>query len=294
MSMRQNAWQLLRRILSSYVFLAGVGAILGIFIFGAYVGKPKVGVITVPSTVLDTRSVADITPLLRYAREQRDIKAVVMKLDSPGGTVISSEEFFYHMLATREEKPVVVAVDGIAASGGYYAAMGANYIYVKPTSFVGSVGALQFLPRSLPPPEELNFTGPAKLTGGTRRDFLNMLEEIKEAFAAVVLSQRGDRLLISKEELVSARIFSGSEAVRNGMVDAIGTEIDAIRKAAELAKLRRYAVVDVNAKVAQEAPDVGGQDTVVPGLPQRVYRTPQELLEDARFPYMYYLFLERP
>ena len=291
----QTAINWAKVVFRSYLFLALVGALLGIFIFVGLVGRPKVGVINIPYTVLSSGSVADITTMLRYAREQGDIKAVVMNLNSPGGSVVSSEEFFFQMLETRQKKPVVVAVDGIAASGGYYAAMGANYVYVKPTSFVGSVGALIFLPKPFRFPEELFSTGPFKLTGGSRQDFVRLLEEIKESFAAVVLSQRGERLRMSKDELVSARIYSGSDAFRKGMVDAIGTEDDAIRKAARLAGLRTYKIVDVNAEVARLRKEgkgrYGAEATL---LPRQQYSTPDELLADARFPYMYYLFLERP
>ena len=291
----QTASHWAKVVFRSYLFLALVGALLGIFIFVGFVGKPKVGVITIPFAVLSSESVADITAMLRYAREQRDIKAVVMKLNSPGGSVVSSEEFFFQMRETRAKKPMVVAVDGIAASGGYYAAMGANYVYVKPSSFVGSVGALFFLGPPSRPPEDLLSTGPFKLTGGSRQDFIRILEEIKEAFAAVVLAERGERLRMSKDELVSARIYTGSEAVRRGMVDAIGTEDDAIRKAARLAGLRTYKIVDVNAEVARLREEGKGRyGAEAAQLPVQQYSTPEELLADARFPYMYYLFLERP
>lgn len=291
----RRAAQWSRVALYSYVFLGVIGAVLGILLFGAFDQKPHIGVITILDTPLSTQSVSDITAMLQYARERRDIKAVVLKLDSPGGSVISSEEFYFQMFETRKQMPVVVAVDNIAASGGYYAAMGANYIYVKPTSFVGSVGALIFLSDPLPPIEGLFSTGPFKLTGGKKRDFINLLEEIKEAFAAVVISERGDRLRLSKEELVSARLYTGSEAFRLGLVDAIGTEIDAIRKAADLAGVRNYKVVDVNTAVARlRAENSGGDQSSLVRLPRQEYKTAQELLANARFPFMYYLFLERP
>jgi len=218
------------------------------------------------------------------------MKAVVVRLNSPGGTLAGSEGVFLTFAEVRRHKPVVVAVDDMAVSGGYLAALGANAIYVKPMSLVGNVGAIFYLPRDIGRPlEDVVATGPFKTEGASYRMYVNLLEMVKEAFWATVQSQRGERLRLSREEVLTGRIFSGVEAVRFGLADAIGGVADAIHGAARMAGLRRYRVVDVNAEVArlQGRRDAG----YTLSSPPR-YHSVDEFLASPRFPYIYYLYVE--
>ena len=110
-------------------------------------------------------------------------------------------------------------MNDLVASGGYMMSLGANYTFAKPSSFVGNIGVIL---SPVPPlvPSRLNerdaFTGPFKLNGGSRRDFIRMTDQLKQAFGLLVRAQRGDRLHISQEELLSGRIYSGIESVRLG------------------------------------------------------------------------------
>ncbi|GBD10698.1 Protease 4 [bacterium HR23] len=286
-------WQWAKTVFLSYPFLGLVGAVLGLWAFFT-VGRgiPKVGVITIPYTILYAETAVDIASKVLYARERPDIKAVVVRLDSPGGTVSASEEVFLQFAELRQRKPLVVAVDDLAASGCYMAVLGANYVFVKPTSFVGNVGAIFLLPRDIGRPiEDLVTTGPFKAEGASYRMYVNMLEMIKEAFWTAVQSQRGERLRLSREEVLTGRVYLGMEAVRYGLADEVGTVSDAIRKAAQLAGLRRYTVVDVNAEMARLHPQGGAGYTLdAPGTPK--YQTVHALLSHARFPYIYYLYVE--
>lgn len=283
-----------KRLFLSYPFLGLVGAILGQWAFFTLGGGiPKVGVITIPYTILYSETAADIVSKVLYARERPDIKAVVVRLDSPGGGVAASEEVFLQFAELRQRKPLVVAVDDLAASGGYLAALGATYIYVKPTSFVGNVGAVFFLPRDIGRPlEDIVATGPFKVEGASYRMYVNILEMVKEAFWETVQSQRGERLRLSREEVLTGRLFLGMEAVRYGIADEIGSASDAIRKAAALAGLRRYQVVDVNAAVERlRQAGGGGYALNTPSGPPR-YQSVRDFLASARFPYIYYLYVE--
>ena len=163
-----------------------------------------------------------------------------------------SENLYLRMLKLRERKPVVVSTGSTAASGGYMAAVAANYIYVKPTSFVGNVGVVFVESRPSTPDERLIYTGPAKLTGSAGRTFTAMTEIMKDYFIQIVMSQRGDRLSVGPDELAKGRLYLGAEGVRIGLVDAIGTDLDAIEKAAELAGVSHYDMVDVNEQVLRE------------------------------------------
>ena len=243
-------WRGITRWYVSSLLFAAVGVALGyVIFFNVSPGKPQIGIIDIPFTTISDDSAFAIGEMLDFTSRTDSIKGVVIRLNSPGGGAAASEQLFLKTLSLRERKPVVVVAQDIVASGGYMWAMGSNYIYAKPTSFVGSVGAVFFLPKPDRPPEELMFTGPAKLTGGSQRTFVGMLEMVKEAFVNTVVSQRGSKLKITPQELSEARIYPGMEAVRLGIVDAIGSDTDAIEKAASLAGISHYELVDVNSEV---------------------------------------------
>ncbi|MFQ5934102.1 MAG: S49 family peptidase [Dehalococcoidia bacterium] len=248
-----TVWEIAHRWYVSLLLAAGVGALIGYLVFFViFPGKPQIGIIDIPSVVLTQDSAFVITALLDHARKTDSIKAVVIGLDSPGGSSAASEQLFLEMRKLRQKKPVVIGVNGLAASGAYMVSLGANYTYAKPTSLVGSVGVAITSPGPLlpsAPSERLISTGPFKLSGGYRRQWIGLLDELKEAFVQMVLAERGDRLRMSAAEIADGRIYTGIEGVRIGLVDAIGTETDAIEKAASLAGVSRYDVVDVNAEV---------------------------------------------
>jgi ClpP class serine protease len=232
--------------------MAAVGLLVGYFIFfNLLPGKPQIGVITIPFTVINEDSAFVIGSYLEYARRQPQIKAVVVTLSSPGGGAASSEQLYIGSTKVREEKPIVMVLNSLVASGGYMMAMGANYTYVQTSSLVGNVGVISFAGPVLPsvPPEDLVVTGPSKLSGSTRREWIGMVDLLKQSFAQMVISERGDKLNITLEELTEGRLYAGVEAVKLGLADAIGDDTDAIEKAASLAGISNYELVDVNTEV---------------------------------------------
>ena len=229
-----------------------MGLLVGYFIFfNLLPGKPQIGVITIPFTVINEDSAFVIGSYLEYARRQPQIKAVVVTLSSPGGGAASSEQLYIGSTKVREEKPIVMVLNSLVASGGYMMAMGANYTYVQTSSLVGNVGVISFAGPVLPsvPPEDLVVTGPSKLSGSTRREWIGMVDLLKQSFAQMVISERGDKLNITLEELTEGRLYAGVEAVKLGLADAIGDDTDAIEKAASLAGISNYELVDVNTEV---------------------------------------------
>ena len=96
------------------------------------------------------------------------------------------------------------------------------------------------------------FSSPRKLDGGTRREWIASVDLLKEAFVRMVVSERGDRLRISGEELGEARLYPGLVAVRLGLADELGSYSDAVQKAAELAGISNYGFVDVNLETLRE------------------------------------------
>ncbi len=216
--------------------------------------KPNIGVIDIPFTVITDDSAYIITEYLNYARQDDSIKAVVIRLSTPGGGAASSERLYIETRRLRDEKPVVLVMGGMVASGGYMMAMGSNYSFAQSSSLVGNVGVITIagplIPRPLP--ESIVATGPQKLYGSTRRDWIGLADELKDTFAQMVIHERGDKLHITEAELTEGRLYAGIDAVRYGLADEIGGNSDAMAKAAELAGISNYGTVDVNAEVLRQ------------------------------------------
>jgi protease-4 len=185
---------------------------------------------------------------LRAVRRNDSVKAVVIRVNSPGGTVPATETIYYAVNRTAAEKPVVASVAGVAASGGYFGILPADYIYATPGSPVGSVGVIGLSPG----PDGVGtqiVSGADKRSGGTAADFRTQIESVKREFVATVVANRGDGLSLSPARLADAKIYIGAQAAENGLVDDVGSRADAVAHAADLAGLDSYAV--------QPAPDRG-------------------------------------
>ena len=245
-------------LINRYVFacaMAGLGIAGGVLIF-VYVfpGAPKIGVIDVPYTVINDNSAGMIVEYLDHARRDDSIKAVVIKLSSPGGGAAASERLYIETRKLREEKPVVIVMNGLVASGGYMMSMGASHTFAQTSSLVGNVGVVAFAGPLIPSfnSEEVVVTGPFKSAGSTRREWIGSVDFLKSAFAKMVVIERGDKMLISEDELAQGRIYMGLEATRLGLVDEIGGDSDAFEKAADLAGISNYGLVDVNLQVLKK------------------------------------------
>ena len=217
-------------------------------------GKASVGVIAIPPFIITENSSRLIMRHLDYARRDDNIQAVVISITSPGGGAAASEKLYLEVRKLREDKPVVIVMNGIAASGGYMMAMAGNQVYAQPSSLVGNVGVIvggiSTLP--FPPSERTVGTGPQKLSGSDRQHWFDMISRIHNSFISLVFDERGDRIRLTRAQLADGRLYTGVEAVEFGLADAIGSDSDAIAKAAELAGLSDYDVADVNLLVLRE------------------------------------------
>ncbi len=234
------------RLLGSYIGLAVMALIIGYVSFSLFIGPPKIGIVKISGFTLDQGTADKLSRLLKYAKDEKNIKAVVLELDSPGGEATATEEIYLSLLELRKEKPVVVSVDGSALSGGYYIAVASDFIYAKPTSLVGSIGVWMRIPGPERLQEDIMPSGPAKSTGGVRKKVASWLQMVAEGFLQAVIIQRGSNLRLTKEELSQAEIYIGTEALRYGLIDKIGSRSEAVEKAASLAGLRNYQEVDIN------------------------------------------------
>ncbi len=235
----------LRRWFTAIPFFILLGLIVGVVVAVPLVPSPKVATINISGTIFYQYEVDAVLDMLKRARLDNSIRAVVLRIDSPGGSASAVEQIYLDVLRLRQEKPVVTSIGTIAASGGYYVAAASNEIYAEPTSLVGSIGVWVSLPQREQLDEGLGTSGPFKATGFSHRQVVGTLEMVRQGFVGAVTSQRGDRLKLSEEEVSQARIYLGVESLRSGLIDNIGTVTAAAEKAADLAGLRNYQVVEI-------------------------------------------------
>lgn len=232
------------RLILSLLLVVAVPLALGFYLSSQLVNPPKVGVVRLSYDIF-SQSTMEISQQLAYARNDPSVKAVVLIINSPGGSAAYSEELFMDVRNTRHQMPVVASIDLVAASGAYYMAAAADEIYAKPTSAVGSIGVIAFLPGSVFIDEEMLTTGPYKAFGGTRDGMVRQIEMAKFSFLEAVAVGRGDRLNVSLDILSRAEIFTGVQAQQMGLVDGLISTDEAIQRAAALAGLSRYEVVEL-------------------------------------------------
>lgn len=240
-----NIRAVLRRASRSYVLFVAIGLVVGLAIapvaFQATGSDGTVAVVPLSGGITGATS-SSVGSMLEQAREDPDIDAVVIVANSGGGSAAASEELYLQTKRTAREMPVVASIDASAASGAYYTIAPSDVIYAKPASLVGSVGVLANAPQSVEPNELVGTTGSNKLSGFDDRSFYYLLENLGNSFYNAVETQRGDRLELSRSELAQAEIYSGTQAVENGMADRIGGRQAAVTAAAEEAGLNDYEV----------------------------------------------------
>jgi protease-4 len=217
---------------------------------GLWIGEilaPKPLVVWVPiDSDLDNVSTRIILEQLETLRQDRQVAGVVLAIDSYGGNVESGEQVHYSILRLRQEKPVVGAVQSRALSSAYMVAVATAPLYATSASSVGNVGTRIIRPGDAYFMTNEIYTGPYKLTGGSRFDHIRQLELITENFAALVDFQRKQAerpLQIDMAVLTQAKIYTGNEGWSLGLVDRIGGLADATESAAALAGIRSYVMV---------------------------------------------------
>lgn len=206
--------------------------------------RPEIGVIQLSDAIYSTTA-SELITQINYARQDPNIHAVVLILNSPGGTVVDTEAVYMELARLRQTKPVVTWINGMAASGAYYLSSGTDYVIAVPSSEVGNVGVIGYLPPTPMVLEDTISTGPYKLWGSPRDTTMREIEMIKQGFYQAVTLGRGSRLKIGPEILLRGQIWAANEAYQYGLVDQLGSRTDAYNKAASLAHLWHYQVSDL-------------------------------------------------
>ncbi|NWF63426.1 MAG: S49 family peptidase [Chloroflexi bacterium] len=214
------------------------------FLLAAAIPQPIIGVIRLEDAIY-SYSAQNTIKQLQYAADHPEVQAVVLVIDSPGGTVVDTETIYMELTRLREKKPVVTVVNAMSASGGYYLSVNTDYIYAKPGSLVGNIGVIGYLPPAPFIVEDIITTGPYKLWGAPRDSDMRQVEMMKRGFFEAVKLGRGDKLTADDSITFSGQIWSGMDALKLGIIDEFGTESDGAKKAADLAKVANYKVLDL-------------------------------------------------
>jgi protease IV len=230
-------------------------------------GKPKIAVIYATGDIIDGKgddnSIGSITlsEQIRDARTDTSVKAIVLRVNSPGGSALASDVIWRETILAKETKPFIVSMGDVAASGGYYIACAADKIYAQPTTITGSIGVFGVLPNiQRMMKEKLGITYDRVKTnkhsdlGSVTRpmdDFEYLViqrgvDDIYGDFISKVASGRQHKNLSTADvdSIGQGRVWAGTDALRLGLVDELGGLNDAIAEAAKRANLTDFIKIE--------------------------------------------------
>jgi len=205
----------------------------------------KIAVVELNGVIYSSKS---IVGQLENHRKNRSIKAIILRIDSPGGGVAASQEIYEAVKKVRDsDKPIVVSMGSVAASGAYYAALGADSLMANLGTTTGSIGVVAEIPNISRLLEKIgvNFTiiksGKYKDTGSPYRDLSTAEKKylqgwIDDAFNQFVDAVAAERHLPRDDVLglADGRVYTGLQALKSGLVDTLGTFQDAVQLAADI------------------------------------------------------------
>ena len=242
---------------------------------GFHAGRGNVvGIIEVTGIIADSKNTIN---QIKQLRENRSVKAVVLRIDSPGGTVGPAQEIYREIQKTVQIKKIVVSMGTVAASGGYYIAAAADGIMANPGTITGSIGVImeytnfrQLLDKVGIAPVVIK-SGDFKDVGSPLREMTEVEEKFLQSFVDKTRQQfvravaDGRKMPLEQvESLADGRIFTGEEAKENGLVDRLGNLEDAIEWAGRMAGIegeintiyireKRFSFLDALMGTSQES-----------------------------------------
>jgi protease-4 len=191
---------------------------------------------------------------LRKARKSSSVKAIVLRVDSPGGSALASELIWREIELTKAEIPVVVSMGNLAASGGYYIACNADRIFASPTTITGSIGVFGVIPNIEKFADRIGIN--AEQVRTNKGAYYSIFEPMSDKFRNVTkegvekvyttflerVSKGRSMSVEAVHEVAQGRVWSGTEALEKGLVDELGTLEDAVEYAAELVGIESYRI----------------------------------------------------
>lgn len=256
---------------------------------------------------------SEIRKALEEAARDKNIKAVVLRVDSPGGSAVASEIILDATKRLKAKKPFVVSMGDVAASGGYYVSCGSDVIFADESTITGSIGVVggKFATNAMWKKIGVTFkeykrganagllSSADVFSPAEREKMQTWMNDIYDVFKSHVTAIRGDRLKKPIDEIAGGRVYTGRQALELGLVDKIGTLQDAIHHVAEKAKLTDYDVRVVPKPknfVERLVEEIGGEKEETEGLDvgvrlQSTARQPS--LVELALPYLQHLDPQR-
>lgn len=241
-------------------------------------GGERVGVVEITGEITDAKTTLE---QLKAFRDDPDVKAIVVRIDSPGGAVAPAQEIYSAIRKLREKKKVVASMGSLAASGGFYVACAADKIYADPGTLTGSIGVIMQVPNVQ---GLLQWAGVQMntLTAGKMKDSLSpfremraderayyesVLEDVHEQFVGAVALGRGLKVE-QVRPLADGRVFTGRKAKELKLVDELGGLTDAVQAAGKMAGLSGEPKVEYPEKRRKLVEQLLGEDaqTLMHGL----------------------------
>ena len=207
-------------------------------------GDGKVGIVEIQGVITESK---DILNLIKRFREDDEIKSIVVRIDSPGGVIGPSQEIYREIRKTTPEKKIIASMGSIAASGGYYIAAATNGIIANPGTITGSIGVILAYTNFRAVLDKIGMvpvvikSGPFKDMGSPTKKMSKEEKDVLQAFVDQAHQQfvsaiaEGRKMDIDHvKSLADGRIYTGEEAVKQGLVDRLGNFEDAIEWAGQL------------------------------------------------------------
>lgn len=224
-------------------------------------GKDKIALIYAQGEILygegsqNTIGQGMMVKAIRKAKKDEKVKAIVLRVNSPGGSALTSDIIWRELELAKAKKPFVVSMGNVAASGGYYIAVGAEKIFAEPTTITGSIGVFGTVPNISELADDIGINAEQVGTNENSVDYSLFepmndtfrstvqegIEEVYETFLDRVSRGRGISMA-QADSLAQGRVWSGTDAKRLGLVDELGNLEDAIAAAAELADIKEFGI----------------------------------------------------
>ena len=225
----------------------------------------RVGVVEVLGAIEDSKET--VRAIRRFAKND-DISALVLRIESPGGAVAPSQAIYTAMRQASEKKPVVASMGTMAASGGFWISLGADWVFAEPGTITGSIGVIFQAPDYQGIAEALRFkmrtykSGPLKDMGSPFRDateadeaqFKSIIDDIYDQFVTLTAERRGQSVDAIKK-VADGRIMTGRAALKADLIDELGGVYAAAKKASLLAQARDDDSVDTSSAAYAELED---------------------------------------
>ncbi|TYP99465.1 protease-4 [Tenacibaculum adriaticum] len=224
------------------------------------VAKNKIAVIYAQGQIMYGEGNEDIigqgiiNKAIKKAVKDKNVKAIVLRVNSPGGSALASELIWRELELAKKEKPLVVSMGNLAASGGYYIACNADKIIAEPTTITGSIGVFGAIPNAYEFANDIGINAEQVRTNKSAdysvfepmdEKFYTITKEgVEQIYTTFVTRVATGRKMSFEDvnEIAQGRVWTGKEAIEKGLVDELGSLDDAIKTAAELAEVDNYRV----------------------------------------------------